>query len=160
MRKSDPTARLARTIQKYFSPKNIFTKEDRQFHLNWWQILCLILLGFILCLLLDRTGRFDLSRPIAALLGSLFIAIRLRWRLRGRIWFWITILIFVVVSAALTFLMTWSTEGPSRPIIGGLMTISVYFLFVVFHAFDIRSRKTSTTTAKRPRSTQGQRSQP
>jgi hypothetical protein len=142
-RKPRSITRLVRVFKKYFAPKNIFTKEDRTFRLNWWQILCVIASSALASWLLASVGRFDLSRPILADLGALFIAIRLRWRLRDRIWFWATIFTFTALSCLLIATLTWTTEGPSRPIVGGFMAVSVYCLFVVLHAFEIRFQEAS-----------------
>ena len=135
-RKSSSIIRLARIFRRYLSPKNIFTNEDKRFRLNWREILCCIGVSVLVCWLMDRVGKFDMSRPILGMLGSLFIAIRLRWQLRDRVWFWVTILIYVALSAVLTSALTWGTQGPSRPIIGGFMGVSVYCLFVVLHALE------------------------
>jgi hypothetical protein len=148
LRKRGSTGRIVTTFKRYFAPKNIFTKEDRKFRLNWWQILCGMAFAALVCLLLDRAGRFDLSRPILGILGSLFIAIRLRWGLRDRVWFWVTILIFIVLAGFCMAAETWNTKGPSGPIIGGVMGISVYFLFVVLHALEIHSERASNHERK------------
>lgn len=148
--KSSSLARLARTLKRYFSLKNIFTREDRRVHLNWREILCGIALAILVCWLLDRVGRFDLSRPVIAIIGSVFIALKLRWHLRNRLWFWLTIIVYLALSGVLTSALTWSTEGPSRPIIGGFMGISVYFLFVVLHAFDRHFQRASSISSERP----------
>ena len=148
------TARLARFFRTYFSLKKIFTKEDRQFRLNWRQGLCIAAISMAICWLLDLVGIFDLSRPILATIGSLVIVIRLRWRLRVHLWFWATLIVYLALSAFLTFALTWSTEGPSRPIIGGFMVISVYSLFVVLHALELWSNRNSLDRSKRSRSVQ------
>ena len=147
-RKSSSATKLAKTLRTYFSPKNIFTKEDKRFRLNWREILCCIGVSVFVCWLLARVGKFDLSRPILAMLGSVFIAIRLRWQLRGRVWFWVTILIYVALSAVLTSALTWGTDGPSRPIIGGFMGVSVYCLFVVLHALERWSPPASSSSSQ------------
>jgi hypothetical protein len=152
--------RLVRAFKKYFWLNSIFTKEDRQFRLGWRQILCGIALSVLICWLLDRVGRFDLSRPVLAIVGTLFITMRLRWRLRDRLWFWASIIVFVALSGFLTSAMTWSTEGPSRGIIGGFMGISVYCLFVVLHGFEMWSNRASLSNPKRSQSSQYLRRQP
>ena len=153
-KRSSAATRLARTIKKYFAPKNIFTREDRQYRLNWQQGLCIVAVSLAICSLLGRFGKFDLSRPILATVISLAIAIRLRWRLRNRLWFWATLIVFIVVAAFLTVDLKWNTNGPSYPIILGLGNVIFYFLFVVLHALELWSKRNSLDRSKRSRSVQ------
>jgi hypothetical protein len=80
-RHSGKLKRLVKSLKLYLLPANIFTREDRQFRLNWWQILCVVTLAFLVFQALDHAGRLELGRQVLASLGSLFIAIKLRWRL-------------------------------------------------------------------------------
>lgn len=46
--------------------------------------------------LFDYFGRFDLARPTLVSMAVLGFAIAVKWKLRGRVWFWITMTVFVV----------------------------------------------------------------
>ena len=136
-----------RTLKTCLSPKNIFTREDRRLHLRGWEIAGVILGSVLVAGLMDWIGRFDLSRPVLAMTGSVFVAIRLRWRMRRFPWFWATIAIYLLIAAILTASLSWSTEGPSRGIIGGFMAISVYCLFVALHAIELHIEKHKARSA-------------
>ena len=134
--KFHPRTDFARAFKRYFWLNEISTKEDRQFRLGWRQGLCLAAFSGLGGLFADSFRRFDLARPLLAIIGTVFIALTLRWRLRDRLWFWVTIISFAALSVFLVSTVTWSTEGPSRGIIGGIMAISGYFLFVILHAIE------------------------
>jgi hypothetical protein len=142
-RNSGKLKRFVKSFKFYFSPAKIFTREDRQFRLNWWQILCVITFGALATFALSFSSRFDISRPLLASVGSILITIKLRWRLRNRVWFWLTIAVYTILAAGLTLALTWSTNGASRPIISGVMVISTYCIFAVLNAFEIWSRRTT-----------------
>jgi len=146
--RSTSETQFVKKIKFYFSPKNIFTKEDRQYRLNWRQSLCLIAFSVLACWFLDLEGKFDISRPVLAGLGVIYIIVQLRWHLRNYVWFWVTIIFFFMLYSVLIFAVKWNTDGPSRGIIGGLMGISVYLIFVILHAFEARLKRASITTTQ------------
>lgn len=139
---------LIRRAKFYFSTKNIFTKEDRQFRLGWKGILSFIALGLLVGWLLAVEGRFDLGRPVLAALGSIYMILKLRWRLRNYVWFWATLFVFFTLYSVLIFTVKWDNQGPSRGIIGGLMVISVYLIFVILHAFESRLKQAPAITTE------------
>lgn len=134
--KSHLGTRFVRVFKRYFWLNRIFTKEDRRFRLGWRRGLCLAAFAVLVSLFANSFGRFDLARPLSAIIGTILLALTLRWRLRDRPWFWVTIVSFAALSVFLVSTVHWSTEGPSRGIIGGMMGIGGYFLFVILHAIE------------------------
>ena len=59
-----------------------------------------VVIGLLLLpifLLFRHLGRVDLALPACIYLGMILLAVRIRWDLRGRVWFWCTIVLILLV---------------------------------------------------------------
>jgi hypothetical protein len=81
----------------------VITAEDRKMRLPWWGVLCVILGGLPVLILFDYFGKFNLARPTLTSAVVVVVAIALRWKLKGHVWFWIT----MTILAALHVLIGW-----------------------------------------------------
>lgn len=55
-------------------------------------------------------GKFDLGLNIGICLGVNIIAIRFRWSLRRRVWFWLVMALVVAVELPLVLMIPWPKE--------------------------------------------------
>ncbi len=68
-------------------------------------IIGLILLPvFLLFMHLDKE---DMGRSVCVCLGMIMLAIRIRWDLRKRVWFWGTFVLVLVLHIPLFLLVKW-----------------------------------------------------
>jgi hypothetical protein len=85
-------------------------KAAKKIRLPWWAVLCLLVFGMPLPWLFDHFGRLNLMLPIwnsVAVLGLMFV---LKWRLRRRAWFWITMTVIVALHVPLILFVPWGTK--------------------------------------------------
>lgn len=52
-------------------------------------------------------GEEEMGRSVSIVLGMMMIAIRVRWDLRKRFWFWAIIVLLLLLHASLLFLVRW-----------------------------------------------------
>jgi hypothetical protein len=88
----------------------VITAEDRQMRLPWWGVLCVIVGAFPLFFLFDHFGKLALARPILYSAAIIAITVAMRWKLRGRVWFWATMAVFTALHAVLILLVPWTTK--------------------------------------------------
>jgi hypothetical protein len=88
----------------------VFTEEDRKMRLPWWGVLGIILGGLPVLILFDHFGKFNLARPTLTSAVILVIAIALRWKLKGHVWFWITMIVLAALHVPLLLLVPWTTR--------------------------------------------------
>jgi phosphatidylserine synthase len=78
--------------------------------LPWWGVVGIFFGSLALCWVLNRFGRLEESIPIAGGSAMCAIAVRLKWELRDRPWFWITMAIVVVIHILLIVNIPWTSR--------------------------------------------------
>ncbi len=68
--------------------------------------------GIIVCMpiawLFDHFGKLNLALPTLFGVGMIAVAIAVKWKLRRRVWFWITMLVIVALHVALIVSVPWT----------------------------------------------------
>jgi hypothetical protein len=88
----------------------VMTAEDRQWRLPWWAVLAVMAGGLPVVVLLYRYGQLALARPILYSAFMIVVAAALRWRLRRRVWFWITMGVITALHVPLVLYVPWTTK--------------------------------------------------
>ena len=78
--------------------------------LPWWGVLCVMLGALPVFWLFDHFGKSALARPTLYSVATLAITVAMRWKLRRRVWFWITMVAFAALHVALIVFVPWTTE--------------------------------------------------
>jgi len=58
-------------------------------------------------LVFNFLGQEELGRSVFIVLGMVMLAIKVRWDLRKRVWFWVVILFVLLLHVPLLFLFRW-----------------------------------------------------
>jgi hypothetical protein len=85
-------------------------KAAKKMRLPWWGVLSGMAGCLPITLLLDHLGRFDLALPTLVSIGMLGVAMAIKWNLRRRLWFWITMTVIVALHVALILSVPWTTK--------------------------------------------------
>jgi len=93
--------------------------------------LCVFIGSIPIILLFDHFGRFDLARPAVVSMAVLCFAIAVKWKLRGRVWFWITMAVFVVLHILLILSVTWTTGWVPAAVSTGIGTVDLYVMLAI-----------------------------
>ena len=109
----------------------VLTAEDRRVHLPWWGKLCVIFGTVLLGLLFVHFGRFDLARPSLMSAGMIATAIGLRWKMRRRVWFWMTMIASVALHLLLIVFVPWPTKWVPALLIAPIGIADVYAMLWV-----------------------------
>ena len=105
--------------------------------LPWWGVLCVIWGVLALLILFDHFGKLTLARPALTSVAMVIIAIALRWKLKQRMWFWITMTFLAALHVALILLVPWTTRWvPAFAII----PIGVADLYLMLWALSVVGR--------------------
>lgn len=67
----------------------------------------LLAVGFTVLEVFRRLGKMDLGMNVAICLAACIIAIRIRWDLRTRLWFWTVVAVVLALHIPLFFLIQW-----------------------------------------------------
>ena len=106
-------------------------KDARKIRLPKWAILCGIVVSTLMAWLFDHFGRFDLELPVMETIGVLGFAIAVKWKLRSRVWFWITMAIIATLHVVLVLLIPWTTKWIPVAIIIPILTADFYAILWV-----------------------------
>lgn len=85
-------------------------KAARKIRLPWWAVLCLIIGGVPICWLFDHFGTLDTALPTLMSIAVLALAIAVKWKLRRRAWFWITMAILAALHVLLILFVPWTSK--------------------------------------------------
>lgn len=88
----------------------IITAEDRQMRLPWWGVLCVMVGAFPLFFLFDHYGKLAIARPTLCSVAIIIITIAMRWKLKGHVWFWITMAFLAALHVPLILFIPWTDK--------------------------------------------------
>ncbi len=78
--------------------------------LPWWGVLFVIIATFLIGLLFDHFGKFALARPTLVSVAIIIITVAMRWKLKGRVWFWVTMAFLAALHVPLILLIPWTAN--------------------------------------------------
>ncbi len=88
----------------------VITEEDRQMRLPWWGALCVIVGAVALASLFDHFGKLAFARPALCAGAVIIITIAIRWKLRGHVWFWVTMAFLAALHVPLILFIPWTQK--------------------------------------------------
>ena len=91
-------------------PSHVITKEDRQMRLPLWAYFCVPAGAFVLFAFFDHFGKLAIARPTVFSVAIIIITVAMRWKLRGHVWFWITMASLAVLHVPLILFIPWTTK--------------------------------------------------
>src|ERR1039457_2360700 len=110
----------------------IITAEDRKMRLPWWGVLCVIAGAALAYSLFDRFGEAAIARASLYSVAIIIITIAMRWKLRGHVWFWVTMAILAALHVPLILFIPWTDKWiPALVVIPNGIADSYAMLWVV-----------------------------
>jgi uncharacterized membrane protein YjgN (DUF898 family) len=106
-------------------------KSNKQFKLSWKGGLGIFAGTIVGAWLFDHFGRFDLARPVLVSIIMLGIAVALKWELRRRVWFWITMTVMAGLHFALILWVTWSTAWVPAVVLTPIGLVDLFVILAV-----------------------------
>ena len=94
--------------------------EARTLRLTWKGILAVIGATIVIAFPFAYFGKFELARPTIFSLAMIILAIVMNWRLRRRVWFWITVSAVAALHLALIIGLPWTTNWVPATVMKGL----------------------------------------
>jgi hypothetical protein len=85
-------------------------KAAKKIHLPWWLGLTLAVSAAFCAAMFDHLHRIELTLPVMNSVIVFGYLIRLRWRLRDRVWFWLTMLVCAALHVPLIMAIPWTTK--------------------------------------------------
>jgi hypothetical protein len=82
----------------------------KRIRLPWWLGLTIAVSAALCAAMFDHLKRIELALPVMNSLVVFGYLIRLRWRLRGRIWFWMMMLVCGGLHIPLIMIIPWTTK--------------------------------------------------
>ena len=82
----------------------------KKIRLPWWVLLPGVVVAAFSAALFDHFGKLYLVLPVLNSIAVLAFLVALKWKLRTRMWFWITMLIFAALHVPLILFIPWTTK--------------------------------------------------
>jgi hypothetical protein len=83
--------------------------------------------------LFDRIGRLDLGIPTVAGAGTIGVAIKVNWELRGRVWFWVTMAIITGLHVLLILYVPWHKGWVPVPVTFGFCIVDMAIILGILN---------------------------
>jgi hypothetical protein len=126
-------------------------KSLQQIRLPWWGVLCVVIGSALIAWPFYRAGRLDLARPVLYSIGMLSVAIAIKWKLRGHVWFWGTMTVLAALHVLLILLVTWTAKWIPALVVIPIAIADVYVMLWIISVVG-KFLGEQTTTERRPRS--------
>ena len=75
-----------------------------------WGYIVIPIGAFLVFALLDRFGKLSLARPTVFSVLMITIAVAMRWKLNGYVWFWITMACLAALHIPLILFIPWTAK--------------------------------------------------
>jgi hypothetical protein len=122
-------AHLAHDVE--MDVKNDIKAAKKIPRLPWWAVLCVIIISILMDWLFYHLGRFNLALPTLDGIVVFGLVIAVKWTLRRRVWFWITMTGIAALHILLILYVPWTTKWVPAAAIAGIVTIDVCVVFVI-----------------------------
>lgn len=104
-------------------------------------IVGMIILPMIL--FLNHVGRTELDYPVLAALVAIAFAIRGRWELRAKWWFWLTMTVIVGFHALIVLLVPWKSGWVPAPLTILFCIVDLAIIFGVINLIEKQVTKSA-----------------
>jgi hypothetical protein len=88
----------------------VITEDDRRMRLPFWGYIFIPVGAFLLLALFDHFGKLALARTTVFSVSIIIIAIAMRWKLKGHVWFWITMVALAALHVPLILFIPWNAK--------------------------------------------------
>jgi hypothetical protein len=78
--------------------------------LPWWGVICVMVAAYLLLLLFGHFGKSAIAPPMLYSAAIIIITVAMRWKLRGHMWFWVTMACLAALHIPLILFIPWTTK--------------------------------------------------
>lgn len=104
--------------------------------------------ALLLLPLFDHFGKLELARPTGFALIAIIVAVKVCWELRGRVWFWITIIAIAALHAPLIML---TAQRLTKMPFGGMFLLGILDVLAILAVIGLFERPIGKKDAPAPR---------
>lgn len=128
-----PFRHIIRTILKAVPALDIRgdIKAAKKMSLPWWAILSIAVSSFLSCFLFDHWRRLGLALPTEAAVMTFGFIVALKWDLRHRVWFGITVGVMIGFHVLLISTIHWTTKWVPAARTAGASSIDIYLMLTM-----------------------------
>lgn len=128
-------------------------KALQQMRLPWWGVLCWMAGCALIAWPFYHAGRLDLARPVLYSIGMLSVAIAIKWKLRGHVWFWGTMTVLAALHVLLILFVPWTAKWIPALVVIPIAIADVYvMLWIVSVVSNFMGEPKASSSGKHPRS--------
>lgn len=103
----------------------------KKLRLPWWGVLCWMAACALFVWLLDHFGKFDLARPVLYSIGMLAVTVAIKWKFRRHVWFWGTVIVFVMLHLLLVLFVPWTSNWIPAVVVIPFAIVDLYAMLAV-----------------------------
>jgi hypothetical protein len=124
---------LSREIEKDIKAD---LKVAKKLRLHWRGLVAVMIGSFLVCLLFDHFGRFDVARPSILAAGAISFTVVVKWNLNKRTWFWLTMALIVALHVLVILSVPWTTKWVPAVVIAGFCTVDLVVMLAIVDAVE------------------------
>jgi hypothetical protein len=114
----------------------LLIREDGQVRLTWRGILAVMGGTLPIALLFVYFGRFDLARPTLLSMIVIVVALAMKWKLRGRVWFWVTMAAIAILHVLLIVAIPWTTRWIPAIVATPILAVDLATILVIVKVLE------------------------
>jgi len=122
----------------------LLIREGGQVRLTWKGILAVMGGTLPIALLFVYFGRFDLARPTLLSIIVIIVALAMKWELRRRTWFWVTMAVVAILHVLLIVAVPWTTRWIPAVVATPVLALDLAAILVVVKLLEKLFEKPST----------------
>jgi hypothetical protein len=120
-------------------------KTARKYHLPWWAIVGLIIVGIPVAAIFDHFGKLDLYLPVFNTIAAFGFVVFVKRSFWGNAWFWLTMAVVAILNAAVLLYIPWDDKWHPAMAWAGFSSIEFIAILLIL---DLVER---FVNGKRPR---------
>ena len=106
-------------------------KVAKKIRVPWWALLSLMIVSLPIYWVFDHFQRLEIARPILMGVAALALLIAVKWTLRRRPWFWLTMAAIAALHVPLILLVPWTTRWVPAPVWAGGACLDLVLALVI-----------------------------
>ena len=109
-------------------------QEARKIHFPWIVKVPSIIIGACAVFILGIYGQLSLALPLMNIIIIIGLTVAIKWKLRHKIWFIVSITIIIIFHITLLFIIPWGVSWVPAAILTAINSVDICLILLIINA--------------------------